>query len=174
MDAISQLTKGFICVAQISKTKGYDGTIICDIEEHYLSDLKNAPGIFAIHKGSLIPYFLDTSKSNLKDGFLKFDTINDKEYWVDISPRQLFLAERDIKDIRPQSQADSFVGWSLFNEEENIGIIASIEEYPQQIMLIVKNDSKSFLIPFHQEFIMDISEIAQSITLQLPEGLLDL
>ncbi len=174
MDAISHVTRGYISVAQISKTKGYDGTVICTIDDHYLKDLKTAPGVFAVHKGSLVPYFLDKSRSRLSEGLVKFDTINDKEYWADIYPRQLFLSEQDIHEVKPQSKADTFIGWSIFNNEENIGHIEDIEEYPQQIMLVVKRQSGISLIPFHQEFIRSISEDERAIYLELPDGLLEL
>lgn len=56
----------------------------------------------------------------------------------------------------------------------DIGIVDGMEEMPGQWMIQARNGEKEFLIPFVDAFIQEIDDDERVITLELPEGLLEI
>jgi 16S rRNA processing protein RimM len=66
-------------------------------------------------------------------------------------------------------------GYSVTVEGYGIlGNIVEIMDYPGQLIARVIVDEKEVLFPLNEDFIMKLDVVAKSITLRLPEGLLDI
>jgi len=55
-----------------------------------------------------------------------------------------------------------------------IGRITEVNTQTEQTLLFVNYEGKEIIIPFAEDFIMDINHSSKTITLNLPEGLIHL
>ena len=62
------------------------------------------------------------------------------------------------------------IDMEVYNENDDfIGVVTDIREYPQCYYLVVKGKEKNHLIPFIKEFVVDITDV---IIIHEMEGLL--
>lgn len=101
-------------------------------------------------------------------GFKEFDDINQVERFRNIG----IYAKRDsLPDLEDgEVYLDDLIGMEVFNEQDQlIGVVKDYVEYPQCYYLEVEKDGKKHLIPFIEEFIVDITDV---IIIHEMEGLL--
>lgn len=55
-----------------------------------------------------------------------------------------------------------------------LGEIIEVNEYPQQFVATVNYQNKEILFPLNEDFIVEIDDEENILTLDLPEGLLDI
>ncbi len=168
----------YIEIGFTKKTHGVDGGLKIDIHEQFLDDFLKAPAVFINMPGGKVPYFLD----GIRDaGMLiaTFENITSKEKAIPLTGKAILLPAKDISNVEvPIKEVTDFKFLKGFTMIENkagkVGIIESVEEYPQQEMALVKTGSKTKLIPLHPTLITRIDTKAKKIYCSLPEGLLEL
>lgn len=70
---------------------------------------------------------------------------------------------------------DYFIGFSLLNEENEIlGTITNVDCSTENFLFIVTQNDKDIFIPATDDFIIDIDINSKTLTMSLPEGLLDI
>jgi 16S rRNA processing protein RimM len=79
----------------------------------------------------------------------------------------------------PQRDEDEFFfsdleGFTAHDEKlGELGVILSVQEFPQQFVATVNYQNKEILFPLNEDFIVEIDEEEQLLYLDLPDGLLD-
>ncbi len=82
--------------------------------------------------------------------------------------------------IEPSNFVHNVSSWLGFVVEDKklgpLGVLNDVLDNPTQSLLVVNraDDKGEVLIPFVEEFIFDIDEQAKTITVSVPQGLLDL
>ena len=66
------------------------------------------------------------------------------------------------------------INFKVFNNEEKIGEIISINEYLPQPVFEINYKSKTIMIPIHEDLIIKIDKENENIFLRIPDGLLDI
>ena len=66
------------------------------------------------------------------------------------------------------------IGFSIIENAEILGIIFTIHDKGSQALFEIKRKQGTALIPIHDDFIVDVNRINKTITVTLPEGLIDL
>ena len=102
-------------------------------------------------------------------GFLEFNDINQVLNLknVDILADRATLEKLDENEYYIQD----LIGLSVYNEQGNFrGLVCEVREYPQSFYLVVEYQAKKHLIPFINEFIVDVSD---TIIIKEIEGLFE-
>ena len=60
------------------------------------------------------------------------------------------------------------------DNEGELGIITDIHEYPQQLIATVTYKNCEVLFPLNEEVIISIDVVREIVTVDLPDGLLDI
>lgn len=70
---------------------------------------------------------------------------------------------------------DDLIDLSVFDESHNyIGKVQSVEEFPsQETLKVLKENGKSFFIPFNDFFVKNVDLENEEITIHVIEGLID-
>jgi 16S rRNA processing protein RimM len=68
------------------------------------------------------------------------------------------------------------VGWTVCNAGgQTVGTVVDYEDIPGNPCLWVERpDGEQVLLPFHEDLILSMEESTQTITMSIPEGILDL
>lgn len=171
--------KEFIKIGFIRKAHGVYGHAKVVIEEGFIEDLEESKFVFLKMDGCYIPYsiqeFHDTG-----DQILKLDSFDNPEELKELKDPSLFLIQDELKYAPAQTDAslksNTLSGFELWDTKKGrLGLIDRVEEYPQQLMLvIIKADQSEVLIPFHDSLIDSIDDAQKRLIMELPDGLLNL
>ena len=67
------------------------------------------------------------------------------------------------------------IGFSIMHNKENLGTIVRIHDQgPQALFEIKKYDGSTSLIPIHDDFIINVDRGKKNISVEIPDGLLEL
>jgi 16S rRNA processing protein RimM len=129
-------------------------------------------------KGELILVHALGKKTALKDVSAIFveeqlEVIDTREAAHRIANRPVWLENEDFRRLAGKTSPISLLGFTLFNEGENLGPIEEVIEQPHQVLLRISLDGKEALIPLHDETLESIDRKKQEVHVTLPDGLLE-
>lgn len=105
-----------------------------------------------------IPLTMLNYHTNGKVDFVKTEEINTKEEADQYIGYEILFDEEEADIPDGFYRYSSLINLSVYNEDdEKIGEVISVQEYPAQVTLIVKKEDKTFQIPFVEFFIKDIN-----------------
>jgi len=165
-------------VGYISGKHGFQG----NIQIHYLpgfskAQIKKGNYLFVVINGKGVP-FLIQDISKLGD-ILSLQFIDSEYSAKSIIGSEIAIPTHELKSktskktLAENNSLLGLMGWLVCDKSAgDIGRIEEIQELPQGFMLTVQNKNESFLIPLVEEWITNIDESQQKISMELPEGLL--
>ena len=166
----------YITVGKLNKSFGTKGQIRVVPEKAFKSDLENSEVWFVEKAGNMIPYFVESLDHSVHF-LVKFEDVDAPETAKEITGCILKLRKKDVsyKEDAEVSDLEKLVGFTIKTKEGKIiGEIQTIEEYPQQLMAIVKDDSQNqLLIPLASDFMVDLDVATSILVMNLPDGLIE-
>lgn len=150
-----------------------------DIEDHFLNGMEPGMFLFIYHDGNHIPFKIEKLERH-NPAVLHLDGIDNPEDASELSGCNVFFAEREMALFKSapavtSSNSEEWLGYTMLDEDQNsIGRIVSIEQFPQQLLAKVDTGKNEILIPMNTTFVVSIDKDSSSIVMSLPEGLLDL
>jgi 16S rRNA processing protein RimM len=155
-------------VGRITKTHGYEGNVRIDFDDSY--NINQKEPLFLMFHQKPVPFFI-TSFSGSNPFVVTLYTIDSLEKAQDILGKDVFAALGDTEE----EDDLSWVGFKLIDTQlGEIGTIQDIIENTAQDIIVTQYKGQECLIPFVEEFIEAVDDENQTLTLNLPEGLLDL
>ena len=161
---------------KITKTHGLNGEITIKLDVANPADFAELRYLLVDEKGNLIPYFIEYQKISGDKMFVRLQDVNNMEQAVTFLGKAVFLPN----ELMPQLAEDEFyyqdiVGFKLIDIiKGEIGEISDVLEYPTQAVIQVMKDGKEVLIPIHDDIIQKVNKKAKTLTVNAPEGLIDM
>jgi 16S rRNA processing protein RimM len=164
-------------LGKIVKKYSFKGELLAKLDTDEPAIYENLDAIFIDLNSTLIPFFVEKSqlhKSNLLR--LKFDDINNEEDAEALLKSDLYLP----LDLLPKLEGDKFYFHEIINfqlVDENfghVGIIRGVNDSTAQALFEVDREGIEILIPINDEFIKKIDRVNKNITVNTPEGLIEL
>jgi 16S rRNA processing protein RimM len=161
-------------VGRFGKTHGLAGGIRLIVEDPYFEAVLEAEVLFAPVDGSPVPYF--TEKRLLEEPLvIKLEDVDTKEAAKVLTGLDLLLPGEEVEKELSIDDFRLLEGFLMTESEQgDIGLILAVEEYPEQIMAMVRHKGREVLIPLNEAFLQSIDPEAERVEVRLPEGLLDL
>jgi 16S rRNA processing protein RimM len=168
--------EGFFRIGTILKTKGLKGELNFYIDFEGLEKIKFET-VFADIAGKLVPYYIKSLKYPLKNSavFL-FEDVDTIEKASPLVRKDVYLPNKQ----KPKKKKQEFTlmdlkGFMAIDENEGeLGIITDIHEYPKQLIAAVTYKNCEVLFPLNEEIIKGIDVVSEIVTVDLPDGLLDI
>lgn len=158
----------------ISKPFGFDGDLVFAIENGESEDYFNSRFFFISLEGQPVPFFAEKIKMNGSNMIVKLEDINSEATAKRLIGKKLFVEKTNSDPDASEMDWDDLIGFQIFESVYGaLGILESIEEYPQQIIAQCTVNNKIVLFPLHEDFILKIDDQKKELHLELPEGLLD-
>lgn len=127
--------------------------------------------------GILVPFFIESYRFKSNSSVLiKFEDIDTVEQAERMAGANVYFPKKYLDEDYEECPPEEFLSGYIIQNTDNvtIGTIERIENSTINILLVVKRGEDEVLIPFHEEFIKDIDEENHRITMELPEGLIQL
>lgn len=163
-------------IGVLGKPHGINGEIQFYFEDDTF-DTADADFLILMIDGILVPFFMEEYrfKSN-ETALIKFCDIDTAEKAAEFTGCEVYL-HRNIKEDDGTLSFSEIRGFMLIDAVtgRSIGKILRVDDSTVNILFEVEdNDGDTLLIPAAEEFIKDINKDEQTITVELPDGLLDL
>lgn len=164
-------------IGYFKKTHGVRGELVLEYEPQFEFSIENADRFFVEIDGLLVPFFL------VEDGFryktddtaiLTFDGVETENYAKRLVGCSVYLFTNEIQ-LEPDTEPDvRYKGFTLYDETlGKIGIIEHIDDYSGNIVFTVNYKGSELLVPFNENFLIEINTDEKAIHLRLPEGLIE-
>ena len=158
------------------KTRGLKGELqaYIDFEE---PERLNFDAVFFETGGKLIPYFVESFKMPQKNtAYIYLEDIDHIDKTAPLIKKDIYLPNK-LKPKKKKSQfgLKDLLGFIAIDiNEGELGEIVEIQELPKHLIATVHFKNKEVLFPLNQELIKGIDTVKGTVTIDLPEGLLDI
>jgi len=163
-------------IGKIAKPHGLKGEVTVLLRPDLPNDIRSIDVIFIRMNDQMVPHFIKSASVTGNKAYLQFDEIDTLDDAETIAKHELFLP----KSIRPKSKNGEFyddevVGFTV--EDKSLGVLGAIREIIQsgaQRLILINFQSKDLLIPINGPFIKKINKTGKKMTVELPDGYLEL
>ncbi len=162
-------------IGQINKTHGLNGEMSFSFTTDVF-DQAEAPFFVLEIQGIFVPFFISEYRfKSDTTGLLKLDGIDTEEKARDLYGNILYLPKKFLDQTEASEIGlEYFIGFNVQENGKSIGIITEIDDSTENALFILDSDGTDLLIPVVEEYIIDIDHDHKILTMNLPEGLLDL
>ena len=156
-----------IAIGKITRTHGKRGEVQCLMENEYWDNADATFLILSINN-ILVPFRVLDWRSKGSDSLIfQLDHITDELEAQQLIGHHAYMLKSDISEedeILPTWQ--SLLGYQVIDTDQgNLGIITYVDETTINTLITLNNNQ---LIPLHEDFIIDIQQDQQQITICLP------
>lgn len=157
-------------LGEFIKLFSFKGEIIL-YSDNTISLIENLDTIFIDIDGAFVPFQIKKSKSHKKNIFrVLLEGISSESEAKDLLKKSVYINKLENQD-NINNIVDNF---NVYNNNEYLGIVISTTNKTGQTIIEVKMKEKIVLIPFVDEFIVEINYDLNKIDMILPDGLLDI
>ena len=127
----------------------------------------------------LVPFFLENYRFKNNDtAILKFENIDNDAEAKKLVGLQVYYPLAHLNDDEDQelSSLKALTGFTLYDEAfGEVGIINTVDDSSYNTLFYVDHPKKGELVlPYHDDFLVDYNIANRTITLALPQGIIDL
>ena len=166
----------YIHIGKIVAAHGIGGQIII---EHALGKPISFKGIDAIfvekNTASFIPYFI-TSATAKTDTLthIEIEGIHNREATQILISKKVWLPQLQFQQLVDKTSPLALLGYMVQQDGVNLGKVQEVIEQPHQLMLTILYKEQEAYIPLHEESLIGVDHSKKTVTVSLPDGLLDL
>ena len=166
----------YIHIGKIVAPHGITGHVII---EHALGKPIHFKGIDAIfvekNAASFIPYFIQSAAVKTDTiTHLQLEGINSREATAMLLGKKVWLPQDEFQKLVDKQSPLALLGYTVVEAGKPIGIIQEVIEQPHQLMVTILYQGQEAYIPLHEESLKAVNHKAKTISVELPDGLLDL
>lgn len=163
-------------IGKVARPHGLKGEVTVLLEETP-ADWETLKNVFIeLRHNELVPFFIESAAVRGSKAFVKFEEHNTPEQAESISKKDIYLPKTERpKSGRGEFYDDEIIGFEVEDAQLGfIGNISAVETAGPIRLLAVSNGEKEFLIPTNGPFITSINKTKKKISVDLPEGFLDI
>lgn len=127
--------------------------------------------------GILVPFFVEDFRYKTDNVILlKLKNVDDEQAAREFSNREVFYPlDKMEDDLIGDITWDSFIGYRVVDEAlGELGAITDVDESTINVLLQIDHKGKEILLPAVEELILSVDHENKTLTVSVPEGLLDL
>lgn len=160
----------------IKKTHGVKGSLHLALNPNFDELLEELDFLFFKIDGLPVPFFIEEIFS-LGNGFanVQFKTITTKEQAQSFIGYEIMTDKDEITNDSEVISPNILKGFLLIDQElGEIGEIVEVSDFGGNIVFSVAYKNEEVMIPFNEELLVAFDRNHATITLNCPEGILDL
>jgi 16S rRNA processing protein RimM len=161
-------------VGYVAKTHGLAGEVTVNTLPE-CPDLSAIENVFLEKGGNLVPYFIKSISIKGEKAFVKFEDVDNIDQASELKGYSLYLTKSERPKLaRGEFYNDEVVGFEVVEDEIALGNVTDIMEAGPNRFLVLDHNGKEVLIPINGPFIKSINKSKKRVTVELPDGFLDL
>lgn len=165
-------------IGKFAKPHGIKGEIAL-ITNSDVFDESDEPYILCEMDGILVPFFVESFRYKTDTVvLLKLKNVEDERAAREFSSREVFYSLDEVDDdddLVGDITWDSFIGYTVSDQKRGmLGPITDVDETTINVLLQIDYRGEEILLPAAEELILSADHENKTLTVSLPEGLLDL
>lgn len=163
-------------IGKMVAAHGVTGELILQHELGKRTSLKGLTALFIEdRKDSLLPWFIISTKIKSEtEVYIKLEGLESREAALKLVPKRVWLPAADHKKFVARSAPSSILGYQVINRGEELGPVLEVIEQPQQLLCRLEIRGREVLIPLHEDSLEKIDHRKKQVSVELPEGLLEI
>ncbi len=164
-------------IGRLGKTHGVKG----EITFHFTDDVfdrVDADYVFVETEGLLVPFFFEEYRFRSEEtAIVKFENIDSADRAADFTGCDVYFPRELTENDEEELSWAEIVGFSIIdaNNGNIIGVVEKVDLSTINTLFELRTPAgENLLIPANDDFITNIDRKERCITMNLPEGLLDL
>ncbi len=164
-----------LLIGKVVKSHGIHGELIIETSEPELFENIEESVLLEIN-GLPVPFFIETMKPSSNRRFrVKFLWVDNSDQSEHLLNADVYISDENIDDDFAPNSPHALIGFNAFDQNQIlIGQVNNYYDHSINPVLSIKIERKEVLIPFHPDLITDIDIPNKTISIDLPEGLLDI
>jgi 16S rRNA processing protein RimM len=166
-----------ILLGTLTKPHGTKGSVLLWFKDLKAEDIKDKGTVFVEIDGLLVPFFMEDFQKKSRDfAILKFEGINSETRVKEFAGAHVYLLKEQVKrKKKPVSGLPQLSGYRVNDLHKGfVGIAGEIAGIASNPLLQVQHEGRDFLVPFHEDIILEINDKEMVIVIEAPEGLFEL
>ena len=171
-----------ISIGHITKLHGLHGEMQAAITDTVFDDVKECPYFVLDMDGIFVPFFIQNYRFRSSETMLltledidsqaKAEPFCGKELYFD---RRCFTAEEAEQYDADTEEEAGYIGYQIIDQHLGpLGEITDIDDQTANVLFIVDHDGEELMIPAADDLVVEIDDEAQTILMDLPQGLVDM
>lgn len=162
-------------IGQITKPHGLKGELSMNFDDD-IFDRADCPYLICEVDGLLVPFFIEEYRFKTDSSALvKFLDIDSSEQAQQLVGSTVYFENKFIEEgAEDEVSLNYFIGFTVKDGDTRVGTITDIDDQTENWLFVIEHGDDELLIPAHEEFITDIDHQSRTITMDLPNGLIDL
>ena len=160
-------------IGRLGKAHGVKGEVSFQFDDD-IFDTADANYLILDIDGILVPFFMEEYRfRNDSLALIKFCDVDTQQRASELTGCDVYFPRSIAEEQAEGLSLSSLVGFDLIdaNGNEKVGTIAAIDDTTQNILFELEDGT---LIPASDDLITDINTQQRQITMNIPEGLLDI
>ena len=162
-------------IGYVAKSHGLKGEVTIVMAPD-CPDLKDVKSVFVETSYQLVPYFIQSVSITGSKAYVKLEDVNSQEVAGALKGCSLFLSRRERPKLaRGEFYNDEVIGFEVIDAEiGSLGLVNDILESGPNRYLTVMVNTKEVMIPLNGPFIKGVNKTRKKISVELPDGFLDI
>jgi len=166
----------YCSIGKFVATFGVGGELIL---QHHLGKKTSLKGLETLFieagKDEMLPYFPEVTRIKSDDEiYVKLEQVDTKEAARPFVRKEIWLEESEFHKYAGKSAPIALLGFHIIDNGIDIGEILEVIEQPHQVLCRISLEGKDALIPIHEETLQKLDKKKKQISVELPDGLLDI
>ncbi len=168
--------KDLIHIGKIVAPHGITGQVII---EHALGKSISFKGVEVLFveqtKNSFIPYFIQSASAKTDTlTHVHFEGMKTREATSILVSKKVWVPQEDFQKLVEKNAPLALLGFMVQEAGKPLGVIKEVIEQPHQLLVTIDYNGQEAYIPLHEETLKAVNHAKKLVTVELPEGLLDL
>lgn len=161
-------------IGRLTHVHGVSG----EVNFHFTDDVfdrADAEYLFLQMDGLPVPYYIEEYRfKGNADALMKFENVDTADAAGQICGADVYFPIALIPEQKAKPLTwNSLTGFEVSDRVAgSLGRVVSVDDSSANILLRVEKDGKEFLLPFHEDLLVEYDNKKRRLLLDLPEGLL--
>lgn len=160
----------------INKPHGVHGELLFTFDDD-IFDRVEADYIICMMDGIMVPFFFESYRFRSDTtALIKLEGIDTEQQAKRMTNVEVFFPKDHAEELEDNELTWSYFVGFLINDvnKGDIGKVTDVDDSTINTLFVVDYKGTEILIPAQEDFIVDLDREKRVITMQIPEGLLDL
>lgn len=163
-------------IGKVLKSNGVDGGLLVSFREIEPEDINIEEPVFIYFDGLPVPFFIQSiSRKGTDKAIVHLNDINNLEDAEEVVGQGVYMDDSLFEDEEEELDYSDLVGWTLLGTDGAvIGPVTDFIDIPSNPCIEVAASGGAAIIPLHEDLILSFDENRQELTMEIPDGLLEL